>query len=184
VAAAAAAVVALGGGLAYVLQNPLTSTNTASAPEMYRGESDTAGTPAAVPAPSALPAVAPGASIIASGTNYTPTALQYLATAPAANAAPGPPDSAGGQKPGELPQEVREAVPSPLARLAEPTGLEQCLRAVWAVHPGTVALLDYARFENDPALVIVIRQVAGRVVVAVGDECGINGSDEKAAIPA
>jgi hypothetical protein len=45
-------------------------------------------------------------------------------------------------------------------------------------------VLDYARFEGQPALVIVVRQVLTSKIIVVGPDCGISGVDEKAAVPA
>jgi hypothetical protein len=44
--------------------------------------------------------------------------------------------------------------------------------------------LDYARFEGQPALMIVVRQAASSTIIAVGPDCGVLGADEKAAVPA
>jgi hypothetical protein len=78
---------------------------------------------------------------------------------------------------------VAGAVPFALDALTMPDRLAACLTAVRAAHPGTVTVLDYARFQSQPALIIVIRQGSGGLVVAVGENCGLTGTDEKAAVP-
>jgi hypothetical protein len=78
---------------------------------------------------------------------------------------------------------VAGAVPFALDALTMPDRLAACLAAVRAAHPGTVTVLDYARFRSQPALIIVIRQGSGGLVVAVGENCGLTGADEKAAVP-
>ncbi|MGH3715449.1 MAG: hypothetical protein ACRDT4_18600 [Micromonosporaceae bacterium] len=69
--------------------------------------------------------------------------------------------------------------PAGLERLATPDQLQGCLDQVAAVHPGTVTMADYARFDGVPAVVIAISGTgAERKVVVVGAECGQSGTDE------
>ena len=72
-----------------------------------------------------------------------------------------------------------EAVPTELRRLQDPVARAACLNAV-VEYGGQVALVDYARFEGRPALVVIVdgtRLGAGkRLVIAVGPDCGIGGA--------
>jgi hypothetical protein len=45
-----------------------------------------------------------------------------------------------------------------------------------------VAVVDFARFEGDPALIMVVRNGAVSTVVAVGPDCGNGGADELASV--
>ncbi|MDI1461667.1 hypothetical protein QEZ54_11850 [Catellatospora sp. KI3] len=56
--------------------------------------------------------------------------------------------------------------------------LVSCLSAVLSSTPGTVELVDFARFEGHPAIVLSIAGPDGHWVVAAGPQCGVNGSDE------
>jgi len=70
--------------------------------------------------------------------------------------------------------------PSELSRLTAADALRDCLASVTARYPGDVTLVDYARFEGDPALVIQITQPRDvRRVVVAGPDCGAAGTDEK-----
>jgi hypothetical protein len=68
------------------------------------------------------------------------------------------------------------AVPNPLQRLTDPAAQAACLNAITAEYGGRVSVVDFARFEGSPALVVVIdgaRIAAGkRLVVVVGPTCG------------
>lgn len=72
------------------------------------------------------------------------------------------------------------AVPSPLARLAQPAARAACLGAITTEYGGQVTLVDYAAFEGQPALVVVVdhtRLAAGkRLIVVVGPDCGTGGA--------
>ncbi|GAA2367948.1 hypothetical protein [Dactylosporangium salmoneum] len=71
-------------------------------------------------------------------------------------------------------------VPGPLSRLAGPAARGACLAAITREYGGQVTLVDYAAFEGQPALVVVLdgtRVGAGkRLVVVVGPDCGIGGA--------
>jgi hypothetical protein len=73
-----------------------------------------------------------------------------------------------------------EAVPAELRRLQDPVARAACLNAVVGEYGGQVALVDYARFQGQPALVVIVdgtRIGAGkRLVIAVGPDCGIGGA--------
>jgi anti-sigma factor RsiW len=172
IAAAAAAFVAVAGGV--VLNSQLTTgaATTASAPEAQADRNSGAAPPAlALPSPGFDSAFGAPA-VVATGMDYRLDTLRELSLQPAggtkANATPGP-------------LSAQEA-PGALARLTTPSGLADCLRTVTARYPGTAVLLDYARFDGDPALIIVVRQGSAFMIVAVGSECGVAGTDEKAAV--
>lgn len=81
-------------------------------------------------------------------------------------------DQSKSAKPNPVPEELR--------RLQDPQARAACLNAVVGEYGGQVALVDYARFEGRPALVVIVdgtRLGAGkRLVVAVGPDCGIGGA--------
>jgi hypothetical protein len=183
IAAAAAAVVAIGGGLSLYSQSARQSATTASAPDRGMAE-DTSGNLAAPSAPGS--AALGGARVLSSGKDYAPDTLATLGREAFPAPTPAPAAGAGdasAKASSDSPGSIEAAVPPPLSALTAPARQADCLAAVRATHPGTVTVLDYARFRNEPALIIVIRLGPGGVVVAVGEKCGINGADEKAAVP-
>jgi hypothetical protein len=62
-----------------------------------------------------------------------------------------------------------------LSRLASDDGFTDCTDAVSQRYPGQAVVADFARYEGSPALVLLIRQGTGSVVVAVGAGCGQDG---------
>jgi hypothetical protein len=122
---------------------------------------------AAAPAPTPHPS----AGVNAGGNAGSGTASSGSAASDAPKSAA---DSAG-LAPGGVPYAYSSG---PLGRLADPGALSDCLAAIARAHPGTPAVVDFAMFEGTPALVVVIRQGAGAVVVAAGSRCGIGGADE------
>jgi hypothetical protein len=170
-AGAAAAAVAVGGGIAAVTQSSIFTV---------AGTAERADTAAGAPAPVPPAAAGAGPRVLASGTDYELDSLPALS----ATAYPFAADS--GALKSDAPRAAAEAAGAaggPLTRLTG-AALQTCLDAVLGRHPGTVAVLDYARYLGQPSLVIVVRQVAGSIVVAVGEDCGLAGPDEKAAVPA
>jgi hypothetical protein len=73
---------------------------------------------------------------------------------------------------------VTGVIPPDLLRLTDPVALRKCLDAVAAVLPGMATLIDYAYFENRPALVISITSISGKWTFVAGPACGIKGPDE------
>jgi len=73
--------------------------------------------------------------------------------------------------------------PAELGRLEDRTGLASCLSAVVVRHGGVVTLVDYARFEDQPALVVLLHGVqqahGGQFVVVVGPACGQSGGTDE-----
>jgi hypothetical protein len=69
-------------------------------------------------------------------------------------------------------------VPAELRRLTDPAALDQCLRYVAQVIPGTVLGVDYATYKHKPAVLVVMRTSdEARWVGVVGADCGIQGAD-------
>jgi len=178
VAAGALVVVALG-GVAAVARNVLSQTDSLpSAAEDAGSVPDRSSSSGEAAAPSAPPAVTgeifSTTPVVASGTDYTRDSLSRLAyqAPPGATKTFGP---AAGQG-----QDLDAA--AELSELATPDGLDRCLNAVRLDHPGEVLVVDFARFEGDPALVIVLQDGDASTIVAVGPDCGISGTDELASV--
>jgi hypothetical protein len=98
----------------------------------------------------------------ATGTDYTHGSLTLAEAEPASSAAKG----AQAQSVPNL--------PDGLARLADPAGLNGCLAAITAVEGGRPVSVDYARYEGQPALIVVLSGGSARVVAA-GADCGLAG---------
>ncbi|MEV6814916.1 hypothetical protein [Micromonospora sp. NPDC051296] len=110
-----------------------------------------------------------------SGTDYTPQALAKARPAPtmeqfSSPAGPGAAMEDGG----------RLAGPGDLARLGDQAALSACLAEISAEHgeePLVFNVIDYARFQGFPALVIRFTDVSGAYWAWVsGPECGVPGS--------
>jgi anti-sigma-K factor RskA len=73
-----------------------------------------------------------------------------------------------------------------LARLRDPVARQTCLGLITAAFPpGAPSLVDFARYEGQPALIVVLSAASGPVeVVVVGAGCGSGGIDEVYATPA
>lgn len=118
------------------------------------------------------------AALVASGRDYGPGTVGQLAQAspPAAAMAGEGSGNADTTKSSVKP----EGVPAELRRLQDPVARAACLNAVVGEYGGQVALVDYARFQGQPALVVIVdgtRLGAGkRLVIAVGPDCGIGGA--------
>jgi hypothetical protein len=115
-------------------------------------------------------------TILVSGRNYVQSTLpqiaveaQFSADTSKDSAASAPRAAAGA-----------ELAPGRLSRLASPEALEICLNSIRAVHSGTVTTIDFASYSGQPALVVLVRQGSTNIVVAVGPDCGLIDSDEKA----
>ena len=74
----------------------------------------------------------------------------------------------------------RSRVTPALRRLAAPTGLDDCLRAIAAEHGrpmSSAPLIDFARFEGLPALVVAFTDAAGEQWIWVaGPDCGLGAA--------
>lgn len=102
--------------------------------------------------------------VVTSGQNYT---RATIGKAPAPSlASPPKSDSLTG----------RDA--TNLDRLANPQALRTCLDTVGQALPGAPTLVDFARFEDKPALVISITAANGKWLFVAGPQCGVAGADE------
>lgn len=180
--AIAAAVIAVAGGLGYALtQVPsVGGSATSAAPALDSAEGDAGPGQVAAPNSGALPRV------VVTDTNYTRTALAALG-AVSDTAAEAPPGLTSGgnatrDAPFPVPDVMKQAIPGPLARLTAPAALSACLSAVVQAHPGAPVSVEFARFDGQPALIILLRTNGASTVVAVGPDCGLAGADEKAAV--
>jgi hypothetical protein len=179
-AAAAAAFVAIAGGLVFNSQLTTGTTSTAIAPAQGEADRNGGAAPpaAALPSPGFDSALGSGPTVLVSGTDYRLDTLRDMSRQPA----PAPTDKSRPSSSSAPLGAAAQEAPSALARLTTPAGLDECLRAVIARYPGTAVLVDYARFDGEPALVIVVRQGVASMVIAVGSNCGAAGTDEKAAV--
>ena len=70
-------------------------------------------------------------------------------------------------------------VPPDLERLKAPDALSQCLTTIRSRYAGRVDLVEFARFEGSPALIVVLTDGAVQRVVVAGPDCGLRGPDLK-----
>jgi hypothetical protein len=179
-AAAAAAVLVVGVGIPVGLKVlGSTTTGSTSANSAVAGQ--------AQPQSGVAAPTLPGVSITASGRDYTPSTLANAAATipvPAPAAAPSTPAGAGAAGQNEdksaKPPDALSSTNDTFGVLREPARLSACLAAITAVHPGQAVSVDYAAFDSQPAVIVVIVQPTGKLVVAAGLGCGANGSDELA----
>jgi negative regulator of sigma E activity len=92
------------------------------------------------------------------GADYTPQTLRSLLTASARA-----PMKAGRSGEGE---------PAELNRLTDPGALNACLNAIVARHGGRPTVVDYARYQGQPALIVAL---SGTRIVVSGPDCGLPG---------
>ncbi|GAA3280258.1 hypothetical protein Dvina_53810 [Dactylosporangium vinaceum] len=170
--AAAAAVLVCGGVGVQVLRDTATNSDKPSAamPDAGRAEQQTDNAGGVVPAEGSAGS---GSAVTFSGRDYAPGTVGNLS---------GQAPQAQSESRNNLSGSAGAAasVPSPLARLADPAARAACLSAITKEYGGQVALVDYAAFQGQPALVVVVdgsRTAAGkRLVVVVGPDCGIGGA--------
>lgn len=112
----------------------------------------------------AAPASGQSLAIQHSNANYTAATLPYTGFALGSGAA------------GQQAPEAQDA--ERLSRLEDPAALVGCLTAVTGAHPGTVTLVQYARFEGSPALIVVLTTANGTRTVVAGPDCGLPGSGD------
>jgi len=141
------------------------------------------------------PMGSPGEARIASapvmlntGTDYT---AETLASAAAAGAAMAPKKGLRtlDEKPadqaadGGLEERYGAAAPDGLGRLRTPEALAACLTTVVSRHGGEPVLVDYARYNGEPAVIVVLSlpgtAVNDPLVVALGPECGTDGDSHE-----
>ncbi|MBQ1043928.1 MULTISPECIES: hypothetical protein [unclassified Micromonospora] len=124
---------------------------------------------------------------LSSGTDWTPERLAADRVPAGAKSMPQPdmagPSGAGRENGPETPlasDRYRVGVVLDLERLARPEALAACLTAIGAEHgdtPLTVSMIDYARYQGVPALVVTFADATGaRWGWASGPECGVPGS--------
>lgn len=174
-AAAAAAVIAFGGFGVTVLSDMMdraVTETTGMSGRAGSGAADALGEPAP---PAAAPSVGPP-RLTASGTNYFAGDLALGFKSFGVNPGTLAPEVASGR--GEL----KDSQVAPLLRrLVDPVALSACLRLVTGAYGGQPLSVDFARFEHEPALVVLVGDTAGRParVVVVGPTCGQppNGPD-------
>ncbi|GAA3229081.1 hypothetical protein ACFO1B_25765 [Dactylosporangium siamense] len=178
--ATAAAVLICGGfGVPLVVsgQHDKGDTVTSNADGGGKGEAAPQSAPSPVGSGGTRSSIRSDAALVASGQDYGPGTVGQLAkvSPPAAAMAgegSGNADTSKSGKPEDVPAELR--------RLRDPVARAACLNAVVGEYGGQVALVDYARFEGQPALVVIVdgtRLGAGkRLVIAVGPDCGIGGA--------
>jgi hypothetical protein len=130
---------------------------------------DAAEPPAAAPTPVASPGLRAGAQLLASGTDYQPDTLHQLADLPL-------PEKTLGSAAAQFDSD------DALGRLTAADRLDQCLASVAAIHPGTVTAVDFARFQGEPAAVLLIQHSNSSTVVAVGVDCGVASADVLASV--
>lgn len=183
VAAAAAGIIAVAGGLTVATQfraDDFTAGSTAEAPTADRGAPGEALSSGGAPDSSSATV-----QVVATGRDYSAaTAPDILreaaAVAPQAEppVAPAPTQtaeqSAGGAAKYSILADAELAsrtAGGQLARLAAPAALEACLTAVGTVIPGTPSVVDFARYLGAPALIILVREPSTSTVVIVGPDC-------------
>lgn len=75
------------------------------------------------------------------------------------------------------------AVPEQLRRLTEPSAISACLAAIRSEHgqpAATVSLVDLARYEESPAVIVLLAEPGGAEWVWVaGPDCGTAGADTR-----
>lgn len=109
-----------------------------------------------------------GADIFSSGTDYRRDTLPQAAALKTESLGAGP--------------EAARADDGAFSRLSTQDQLRACITAVGSVHPGSVVVVDYARFEGEPAVILLVQQENVSTVVAVGLDCGIAGPDVLASV--
>lgn len=168
--AAAAAVVAIAGGVTVAAGLIGTSSQLTSG-QGSRADSNAGGGGAAeIPAPALG-----GPRILATGTDYGPGTLGQVGQASM-------PPGAGIAEPSPSGQPKTSRNSESFFDLATGDPLQACLTALTRDHPGTVTVVDYARYLGLPAVVVLIRTGSGGIAVAVGPACGPTGTDERASV--
>jgi hypothetical protein len=179
----AAAVLVIGVGAATVMTQLSQSPSGLTAGTKSRstaGDTSAKGAPGTQPPFGARGDAARSPAINASGVDYTAASLAILGARPATAAGP---DSTGVEPPSvpaaSQPSLALTDVPGPLRPLTEPAIRNACLQAIVTEYGGTATLLDYARYQGSPALIVLIDGaygVAGRKwAVVVGPTCGAGG---------
>ncbi|MER7419997.1 hypothetical protein ABT346_24995 [Micromonospora peucetia] len=119
-----------------------------------------------------------GEPSVRSGTDYTQESLAVSPSSPQSQPFTGRP---GGEQPGVQGEGGRlPGSATGLDRLTDPAALGTCISAIRAEHgngPLVVDVVDYARFQGRPALVVRFTDATGaHWAWASGPECGVPGS--------
>jgi hypothetical protein len=187
--ATAAAVLVCGSiGVAALRSTSLEQNSATSSGDRAAGGAGLAGPPKA-----AAPEDSGGMSVYSTGRNYTPDSLSSLSSLGGLSAAGKSPNEMQqngdtGAGPGPLRATEPTAVPSGLAPLSAPAARAACLSAVVTQYGGRVVVVDYARFQGTPALLVLLDGASfapsGRGAVVVGPQCGTgNTTDERYKLP-
>jgi hypothetical protein len=168
IAAAAGVIAFVGVGINY-LSGQSNSENATSSAAGSGERKDSAGTPMLAPDSAASAA---GTQVLASGRDYR---LATLASAPES----GPAEAAGTRSESSVAAAPRPAVGVPLDRLTPGDALQACLDAIERQN-GAGAIIapvvDYARFDGNPALIVRFSAPNGSWVWATGPDCGVPGA--------
>ncbi|MFJ5540306.1 hypothetical protein [Micromonospora chalcea] len=150
------------------------------------GDGGTADRAAGEAAPMAAAPYRTTGPALRSGTDWTPERLAADQVPSGAKSMPqdmAGPSGAGRENSPETPlysEKYRVGALAGLDRLARPETLAACLTAIGAEHgdtPLTVSMIDYARYQGAPALVVTFADATGaRWGWASGPECGVPGS--------
>jgi hypothetical protein len=116
-----------------------------------------------------------GVPTVASGANFTREQVSNTAANAALQSTPGVAprltlDAAEGT--------LDPSVPAELTALRAEPRLARCLELVTAQVPGAVRLVDFARFEDAPALIIAISAADDDWAFVAGADCGVTDTDE------
>ncbi|WP_432982592.1 hypothetical protein [Dactylosporangium sp. CA-233914] len=176
--AAAAAVIVCGGVGVQVIRSGVTSSkdqSTAAAPNIASrpdgGGAENYGSSAGAGS---------GSGVMSSGRDYSRRTLGDLAAGIPKTQTRNNLEQGVGASTAQGDVRAQASVPGPLSRLGDPTARAACLGAITKEYGGQVALVDYAAFEGQPALIVVVdgsRTAAGkRLVIVVGPDCGTGGA--------
>ncbi|HET8683626.1 MAG TPA: hypothetical protein VFM54_17435, partial [Micromonosporaceae bacterium] len=177
--AVAAGVLALGGVGVPVLTEALRSRDTvsdsSSESHAQLGEAATAQAPGAAAPPVRAPV------LLASGTDYSAADLTALAVGRSRSVGASPSAAA------DFRQWNAALVPPALVGLVDLAARSACLQRLTATYGGFVDTVDFARFEGEPALVVVLVDATARPtrIVVAGPGCAqpAAGGDVRRSVP-
>jgi hypothetical protein len=174
IAVAVGVIAFVGVGINYMTSQSSSDSATSSAAGSS-AEKDSSGTPMMAPD---LAGPMAGERTLVSGRDYQLSTLaSALRAASKANTATGTESgSTSGSTEANVPQ---AAVRAPLDRLTPAGALRACLDAIALENAGgaiTEPVVDYARFEGTPALIVRFTASNGEWVWATGSDCGLLGS--------
>jgi hypothetical protein len=134
------------------------------------GRSNESEQTSSAPASAELRDAASAPPTVASGGNFT---REQISNMPASRTLQSTPQT--GAEPGV---QVDSTIPAELTSVSAGDRLARCLELVTAQLPGAVQLVDFARFENQPALIITIKAADGTWAFVAGADCGAPQTDE------